>query len=146
MADSPKKPNLSGLKLRAFVSDADTHLGTVVCRTLCNKGDYEVYGTLRETGLPAPPVAPSAKFVKQVLSREDPQYRRQLKQALLDSDLMVFTLTDGVEEATTALKLIMNAHYETEKTFILISSVQTWAESRTNKELAEAEGDGDAEG
>mmetsp|Transcript_90349 Transcript_90349/g.156483 ORF Transcript_90349/g.156483 Transcript_90349/m.156483 type:complete len:481 (+) Transcript_90349:58-1500(+) len=122
-----KKPNLTGLRPRAFVSNTDTHLGTIISRTLTKKGDYEVWGTTTDDE------EHECKWVKQIVRRDDED--DSVSKCLLQSDLIVHQLIDGVDDATTALKLLMNAHYETEKTFILVSSVMTWAETRSNAEL-----------
>eukprot|EP01006_Ploeotia_vitrea_P017681 TRINITY_DN48919_c0_g1_i2.p1 TRINITY_DN48919_c0_g1~~TRINITY_DN48919_c0_g1_i2.p1 ORF type:complete len:826 (+),score=160.59 TRINITY_DN48919_c0_g1_i2:58-2535(+) len=60
-----------------------------------------------------------------------------VKSELLASDVLVFQLSNGVEDATTALKILTHSKFENEKTFILVSSVQTWAETRprTNIDL-----------
>lgn len=107
MEEDGKKPNLTGLKLRAFVCDANTHVGQSICHTLNKKGDYEVWGTAEDDE------EVECKWVKQLVKREDP--KQPLSKCLLDSDLIVYQLKSGLDDATAALKLLMNSHYETEK-------------------------------
>eukprot|EP00755_Sulcionema_specki_P034670 Sspe_Gene.103376::Locus_79192_Transcript_2_3_Confidence_0.500_Length_459::g.103376::m.103376 len=119
---------LQGLRKKAFVSDVNTHLGKVLCKKL-TKGEYDVTGTTRSGG------TEPQKWVKSVVPRDSADV---LKKSLLESDLVIYQLEDGVEDVTASLKILMNSHYEEEKTFILVSSVMTWYETQA-AQLAEQE-------
>ncbi|CAD2221489.1 hypothetical protein AGDE_16522 [Angomonas deanei] len=46
---------------------------------------------------------------------------------LLEQDVVVAVLEDDSYEAECAIKVLLGSHYEVEKTFVLVSSVMTWA-------------------
>ena len=54
---------------------------------------------------------------------DDPQ---GFKAALLDCDVIICPVVDSMLEAQSALKMLSNSAFDTEKTFVLVSSVLTW--------------------
>ena len=121
---------------KAFVSHVDSHLGKVLCKRL-HQAEYEVNGTSSDVS------AKTAKWANVVQSNNVEQLRKHL----MESDVVVYQLEDSVSEATSALKVLMNGHYDEEKTFILISSTMTWSETEAAAlaEKAEAAEAGDDE-
>lgn len=107
---------LVGLKAHAFVADADTYFGKVMCNLLLAQ-NYTITATLRDPTGSIPP------YVHQVVTQDT----ESLRPALLSCDLIVYQLIDATEAATRAIRYLMGSRYEVEKTFVLISSVLTWA-------------------
>eukprot|EP00759_Apiculatamorpha_spiralis_P033697 PhF_6_TR34976/c0_g1_i1/m.50796/K00939/adk, AK; adenylate kinase len=107
----------------AFVTECDTILGSEIARKLSTASEpYKVYGSLRnEKSQP--------KWVTGVVSRRtDPV---AFKAQILLSDLVVCPLTDSLDEASAAIKILSSAQCNVEKTYVLVSSIMTW--SRTNE-------------
>eukprot|EP01065_Artemidia_motanka_P050758 TRINITY_DN8750_c0_g1_i1.p1 TRINITY_DN8750_c0_g1~~TRINITY_DN8750_c0_g1_i1.p1 ORF type:complete len:880 (+),score=459.22 TRINITY_DN8750_c0_g1_i1:83-2722(+) len=134
--------DLTGLLKKAFICDTDTHLGRVLCDKLHK--DHEISGT---TTLDS---EEPQEWVTSLVQRDQAHL---LKKTLLGSDLIIYQLLgqDNVVDATAALKILMNSHYEVEKTFVLISSVMTWfetqqAEEKEAEELGKDEEEEEAEG
>lgn len=50
---------------------------------------------------------------------------------LIENDIIVAILEDDMYEAECAIKILMGTHYEVEKTFVLVSSMLTWANTLT---------------
>eukprot|EP01062_Namystynia_karyoxenos_P058355 TRINITY_DN49916_c0_g1_i1.p1 TRINITY_DN49916_c0_g1~~TRINITY_DN49916_c0_g1_i1.p1 ORF type:complete len:909 (+),score=488.48 TRINITY_DN49916_c0_g1_i1:96-2729(+) len=128
------KADITGLAKKAFVCDVDTHLGRALCQKL--SADYEISGTtVMDSDEPQ-------KWTSALVQRDQAHL---LKKTILDSDLVVVQLLgqENVVDATAALKVLMNSHYENEKTFILVSSVMTWFETQqaAEKEAEEAKQD-----
>eukprot|EP01064_Diplonema_japonicum_P037028 TRINITY_DN8574_c0_g1_i1.p1 TRINITY_DN8574_c0_g1~~TRINITY_DN8574_c0_g1_i1.p1 ORF type:complete len:860 (+),score=247.54 TRINITY_DN8574_c0_g1_i1:63-2582(+) len=115
---------------KAFVSHIDTHLGKVLCKKLSD-AEFEVVGTSSEYD------GKSTQDAK-VVQMEDSVV---LRKSVLDADVVVYQLEDSIEHATSILKILMNGQYDTEKTFVLVSSTATWFETHTaeqaEKEAAE---------
>ena len=121
---------------KAFVSHVDSHLGKVLCKRLA-AADFETIGTSGDVS------GKGVKWAKVVPTTSVDLLRK----SLLESDVVVYQLEDSVDEATAALKVLMNEHFEVEKTFVLVSSTMTWYETETamRAERAQDPPEGDEE-
>ncbi|PAA65553.1 hypothetical protein BOX15_Mlig018534g2 [Macrostomum lignano] len=90
------------------------------------EGCYEIHGTLKKTGAKQP------EFVKEILSYDT---REQMYEHLVECDVIVYDITqdpDQIEEAMWALTELHQdiEKLESQKVFILLSTVMTWAKSK----------------
>jgi hypothetical protein len=56
-----------------------------------------------------------------------------IKDAMLKADVIVFDIVHAQKEATAALKILLKAEYEEEKTLIAVSSILSWADTPAPK-------------
>uniref|UniRef100_A0A1I8IWJ0 Nucleoside-diphosphate kinase n=1 Tax=Macrostomum lignano TaxID=282301 RepID=A0A1I8IWJ0_9PLAT len=90
------------------------------------EGCYEIHGTLKKTEAKQP------EFVKEILSYDT---REQMYEHLVECDVIVYDITqdpDQIEEAMWALTELHQdiEKLESQKVFILLSTVMTWAKSK----------------
>ena len=112
---------------RVLISQVDSPLGGQLVRLFERTTDYEVFGTVRANeleylcGAMTPPVG---------VTKVVPSYRTErkaFKVALLSADVIVSLLNDDTMETEAAAKMLCHAHFEVEKTFVVVSSVLSWA-------------------
>lgn len=106
---------------KVFVAFLDTHFGVHFANKMVNM-DCEVSGIIRDPGN-AHLLSPK---IKRVLRRGDSE---QIRKSLVESDYVVYHTPDSVEDSVKALRLLSANHYETEKRFVLVSSVMSWFET-----------------
>ena len=59
--------------------------------------------------------------------------KEQIKEAILKADVVVFDIVHAQKEVTAALKILLKAEYEEEKTLIAVSSILSWADTAAPK-------------
>lgn len=52
-----------------------------------------------------------------------------IRRALLEADIIIYELVDGIDEAISAIRLLSSTHLESPKRFVLVSSVMSWFET-----------------
>lgn len=112
-------PQLPSKTRKAFVCYLDTYFGAAVTRKLLAK-DIEVVGLLKD------PSGLMPNKVKKAFRRHEVDH---IRRALLDCDIIVYELVDGIDEAISAIRLLSSTHLETPKRFVLVSSVMSWFET-----------------
>jgi hypothetical protein len=86
-----------------------------------------------------PAAAKQLSFVDEIA----PSYAQdavEFKRRVLDSDIIICALSDSVLEAEASIKMLAHTTFETEKNFVLVSSMMTWTNtfaSQRAEELAE---------
>eukprot|EP00760_Papus_ankaliazontas_P017158 PhM_4_TR17049/c0_g1_i2/m.8524/K00939/adk, AK; adenylate kinase len=119
---------------KAVVFPSDTLLGKHLTNTLIEQGATI---TAISSGINTSVPLSKAHCVTNLNRTDLPN----VKKALLEADTIVYQATGGVQDATNALKLLSSTHYENSKTFILVSTAMTWAETRpvAGEDAAEAD-------
>ncbi|CCW70491.1 unnamed protein product [Phytomonas sp. Hart1] len=133
---------------RVLVINGDSYVGKHVARTFYNSHEYEVEITLSRTSnensldphnptslplmfnhSPSTEVPPDMRtYVSRVVTshKESP---REFCQKVLENDIIIAILEDDAHDAECAAKVLLGSHYEVEKTYVLVSSIFTWAET-----------------
>ena len=127
---------------RAFVSGVETQLGRRLVEKFGLTKEFDVSGTLSLNGTNTPD-ADRLPFVTRIVPsyRDDPL---AFKAAVLDSDVIICPVHDSFLEAESALKMLSNSAFETEKTFVLVSTVLSWHNTYASQK-AEEKAEKDAE-
>ncbi|CUG85763.1 Hypothetical protein, putative [Bodo saltans] len=121
---------------RLFITELDTALGRRVTEKFGLAKEYHISGTVRD---PVAAAANKLSFVDEI----SPSYAEdavEFKRRVLDSDIIICALTDSVLEAEASIKMLAHTTFETEKNFVLVSSMMTWTNTfaaQRAEELAE---------
>lgn len=100
--------------MKIFVFEADDFLESRICELLAP--EHEVLGTMK-----------NKTSEKHNLSQVVPNDSEKIKGAILSADIIIFNLKTTIQDALFALKVLVGTSYQDTKTFILISSLMTWA-------------------
>lgn len=126
---------------KVLICEVNTFLGQRVCERFEKTHEWDVIGTRRPfvssdcQGGDADTIPGLKEWIPGYL--EDAV---EFKRRVLDSDVVICPLTDNSQEAFAAIRMLSNTSFDTEKTFVLVSSVQTWADTHlSEKTIAEAE-------
>ena len=113
---------------RVFIGELDTFLSRRLVDRFAKALDWEIRGTLRppvavvEGTLPPPPLVTAV--VPGYAANVD-----EFKRVILDSDVIIFPLTDSITDASAAIRMLSHISYDVEKTFVLVSSCVTWSQT-----------------
>lgn len=107
---------------KAFVAYVDTNLGNQIVSKLV-AADYDVSGLARDGNAALIACAPK---LKKLLRRHEVE---AIRRALLEADCIVYHTMGSAEDTVSAIRVLSSSHYETEKRFILISSMMSWFET-----------------
>ncbi|KAL7697698.1 Dpy-30 motif containing protein [Lotmaria passim] len=131
---------------RVLVLNGDSYVGRHVVRAFHQSREYDVEIT-RSTSAHTPGT-PLCQHQQQQQQREADEHAslpadirscvcgivpkhnddtEVFRTRVLANDVVVAVLQDDVYEATCAIRILESTHYEVEKTFVLVSSVVTWA-------------------
>lgn len=146
---------------RLFVTELDTQLGRRVTEKFGLTKEFEIIGTVRSLDLqprsPSTAVTPDSDGgessavaqraqpdnLSQVLPHVQevvPRYTDdavEFKRRVLEADIIICPLRDSILEAEAALKMLAHTPFETEKTFVLVSSMLTWANTHAAQKAEE---------
>ncbi|KAL0490662.1 adenylate kinase [Acrasis kona] len=103
--------------MKVYIHNADGYFESVLCKRL--NEEHEIYGTYHGQD-------ESRQLLKNVVSTDLPS----VKQALIACDVIVYRLTDSIEDAKFAVKVLEAANFLDEKTFILVSNIMSWTNTR----------------
>lgn len=113
--------------MRIFVGNVDSYVGKALCADLRKVVDLEnkILGTICDESVEADTVLMEGMGVKRVVSRSD---HRQFLKDVLSCSLIVLDLHSAdIDEVEAIIKHLKIATLEHETTFVLISSVNVWA-------------------
>jgi adenylate kinase len=117
--------------MKVFLSRLDSYLGRVLSRLLL-AGKHSLCGMIGD--------ASSMTYVATHVTREIVSPQQDLeayKNALLTSNIVVFEMEGMPDETAYAFKIVNAATYPDTKTFIAVSSVQSWAATQSEDPLTE---------
>lgn len=131
---------------KLFVSELDTALGRRIVEKFGRTQEFEIVGTTRSdpvrAGLSPEEAAdemakPLPPWVKEIVPAyvNDPV---EFKKKVLDADVIICPMRDSAQEAAAAIRMLANMPFDVEKTFVLVSSTLTWADTYTRQKAEEA--------
>lgn len=121
--------------MRIFIHNVDTYLGKILVnevRKAEGGQSHRVFGSVAKSADEAPTI------VKRICSKDDPKKVKRMIETLRSCKVVVFDLfsstLDDLNFVIKALKSDPNNPLETEVTFIMVSSVMVWANTKIDRE------------
>ena len=111
---------------KVFVSNVGGYVGQSIARAFL-AGEHEVVGTLKKGTAP------------EGVSETLPASKRKLVEAaMLDCDIIVWTLDTEMKETKSAVRCLQRKSFETEKTLLIVSTALVWGKAAADAVLSEA--------